>query len=52
MTTLILQCHECKFFKTLHIIWPKDKYVCSEYPNGIPNFVEDTTKDCPKFEVK
>lgn len=50
MTTYVLQCLECKFFKTLKLQQPEDEYICSKYPNGIPKFVDDASQDCPKFE--
>lgn len=47
----ILQCAECKF----NAIWKPeiiDSIVCEEYPEGIPNYVEEGVKDCPKFIEK
>jgi len=49
-----IQCRICKFGNSV-----KQEEVgfvifltCSEYKKGIPDYVEEVEKDCPKFEVK
>jgi len=53
----ILQCGKCKFNKTFK--WEVSvevegpgKIICSQYPDGIPSYVEEATDDCPEFEEK
>ena len=55
----VLQCGKCKFGKTLNWILPEElssddlgTLVCSQFTNGIPDYVEDATADCPKFKPK
>jgi len=54
--TPVLQCGKCKFGKTVEWLFPEEPaegiLVCSQYPAGIPSFVEEATEDCPKFEEK
>lgn len=53
---IIIQCIDCKFGNTLKSITTKEDFegysICSQYPDKIPDYVEDATKDCPKFEEK
>ena len=55
----VLQCGGCEYGKTLDWILPETPspeylgaLVCSQYKEGIPDYVEDTTADCPRFEEK
>lgn len=55
----VLQCGKCKFGKTLdwelpEIMTPEDLgiLVCSQFTDGIPDYVEDAIGDCPKFQPK
>lgn len=60
MTTIILQCGKCRYGgENLEWVFPDDDmestgvYICSQYPDGIPEFVENGEKVCPKYkEVK
>lgn len=51
-----IQCVDCKFgnsLKSIIIVEDFEGYsICSQYPNRIPDCVEEATKDCPKFEEK
>ncbi len=52
----VLQCGRCKFSGTFKWLIEEDgpgigKVVCSEYPDGIPNYVEEATGECPRKEV-
>jgi len=51
-----MQCVDCKFGNTLKGIFSVDvfgrHYICSQYPDKIPNYVDNATDDCPKFEEK
>ena len=49
----LLQCVDCKFKQSFKLEPTKDligKYTCSQFPDGIPDYVEEGTEDCPKFE--
>ena len=53
----ILQCGGCKFSKTFK--WEVSveveglgKLTCSQYPEGIPSYVEEATDDCQEFKEK
>ena len=51
----ILQCVNCKYRNTLK--WnietiESNKTTCIQYEEGIPDYVENGTEDCPKFEEK
>jgi len=58
MTIPILQCGKCKF----NLAWepPEDdsdfrdigRFTCEEYPEAIPDFVENVTENCPKFKQR
>lgn len=44
----ILQCTTCQFKYSLKL---KDfVFVCSQYQDGIPEFVGDGTKNCPEYK--
>ena len=46
-----LQCTEdCEFLPTLKWNTEGGKFVCSQFPKGIPDYVEDGSKDCPEFK--
>ena len=50
-----LQCGKCKFELDWELPEEEDtvgKFICTQYPEGIPKYVEDVQKDCPKFEEK
>ena len=53
----ILQCGKCKYSKSFKWDLSNDvedigKLICSQYPEGIPNYVENATAQCDKFEEK
>ena len=52
MTTIILQCGKCRY--NVKWIIPDDSdealYVCDQYPDGIPESIEQGIPYCPKFE--
>ena len=51
-----IQCIHCKFGDTLKDIFSAEDfeghYICSQYPDKIPDYVDNATDDCPKFEEK
>jgi len=47
-----MQCLECKFRDTLKIKGLFEQFDCSQYEEGIPDYVVSGNKDCPKFEEK
>jgi len=51
----VLQCGKCKFGISLNWDVNEDDgkvgmLRCSQYPKKIPNYVEEATALCPKFE--
>ena len=51
---IVLQCAKCKNglrWKVTGENFP-GTYICKQYPRGIPKYVEEATRDCPKFEEK
>ena len=54
MATPILQCGNCLLGNTVKWIIEKDNItnylICENYPDGMPDYVEQVEKDCPKFK--
>jgi len=53
---LEIQCLTCGFGNTLRTIITKDNFIgymiCSQYSGGIPSYVQEVEKDCPKYKEK
>ena len=51
---IVLQCGRCRFRGTLQWKFEENftvnKLVCSQYKDGIPDFVENSEAECPKFK--
>ena len=54
MSIVILECGTCRHNLRWHITEKNfpGVYICDQYPEEIPEFVEEGTKDCPKFQAK
>ena len=54
MPIVMLECGTCRNNLKWHITQKNilGVYICDQYPDGIPEYVEEGIEDCPKFQAK